>query len=104
MAILICEDKVRLVFFPFTTEGIPCVDAIVSEAIDLLAASLDAELTRRLNEDWFSFVCYYLKVLFVDKMTFLDPRVFNLIANQKKTLYATRKNATRGRLLQSQLS
>ena len=54
LAIVLCEDQLRFIFFPFEYCGIPCIDAIVTHSIDLFTEHY------MIDERWFSFICYYL--------------------------------------------
>lgn len=76
MAAVFCEDKCRLIFFPFEENGQPCVDAIVTEEFNLIAAN-------RLNIDLFQilvrFLSYYNKCSLVT--------ISNFTFKQKKNAY-----------------
>ena len=55
LLILICEDELKFIFFPFIKDGSPCIDAILTPAIPI--AESDAMI---INESWFVFICFYI--------------------------------------------
>ena len=57
LGVVICESCVRFIFFPFTKNREPCVDAIVTKPITFLG-------DKGLDESIFSFLCYYISGLF----------------------------------------
>ncbi len=92
MAILICDDELRFIFFPFTTSsGVPCVDAIVTLSIPLYRITGQFK-PRLIDEQWFSFVCFYLTTTLWKSLTPLDPATFNIMPHPKKEY--TEKNGT----------
>ncbi len=85
LAILFCGDEVRFIFFPFMENQSSCIDAIVTPAIVTPAIATPAirlfkEDSCMINEEWFSFVCYYLE----NKFKILNPAEFSITAHPKK--------------------
>ena len=57
LAIMICETRARLIFFPFMHEHSLCMEAVVSEPISVLPNGM-------INPELFTFVCLLLYVYF----------------------------------------
>ena len=61
LAIMICETRARLIFFPFMHEHSLCMEAVVSEPISVLPNGM-------INPELFTFVCTY-----IDQLTSTEP-------------------------------
>jgi len=99
LVILVCQDQLNFIFFPFISDdGTPCVDAIVTPGIALFDGSQLIDLS------WFAFICFYINELFQSNLEFIKPsQVPCLKFHPKKTLIDRMELTDTVQQLQSEL-
>ena len=79
LLILICQDELKFIFLPFVSDGLHCIDAVVTPNISIFEDEL-------INESWFSFVCLYIVGSRHSKLKLMDASKYpDLTLHVKKT-------------------
>ena len=55
LLILLCQDKLKFIFLPFTSDGFHCIDAVVTPSINIFEQD-----SCLIDESWFVFACLYI--------------------------------------------
>ena len=77
LGILICQSKLRFIFFPFISNDGPCIDAIVTESIELFNGHM-------ILESWFVFTCFYIESIFGSDLKLIEENKLKIKLHPKK--------------------
>ncbi len=83
LAVVICEDQIRFIFFPFVSpDNLPCLDAIVCTPVDIFSSVS----TITIDQTWFVFICYYLNEAFHNtELKLLKTDTYQITPHPKKS-------------------